>query len=229
MNFFRKIRIWWMNQQTKCILHQYANLCMKIQDKLRDATKEKLLLKIDAMHEKRDAYALKYNLKPHPNWKEIMIRNHLQLAHIQIKGLDLFIGNYDACNRGEFPADCNQLHIWHDAQPGICYKQATQPINSICMEYKEHDLLTNEQIEQVCTLARSGKPLFIHCAAGLGRSPTIAVLALTACGIEPWLAMSLIAEGMWKQYTIPHCPSYDCKVLNQIFSFYDSQVNNGKF
>lgn len=40
---------------------------MKIQDKHRDATKEKLLLKIDAMHEKRDAYAFKYNLKPHPN------------------------------------------------------------------------------------------------------------------------------------------------------------------
>ena len=34
-----------------------------------------------------------------------MIRNHLQLAHIQITRLDLYLGNYDACNRGEFPAD----------------------------------------------------------------------------------------------------------------------------
>lgn len=144
-----------------------------------------------------------------------------QIALVCNNPLTLYLGNYDACNNVVLPPDCNILHVWHRTQPGLCEKKDT----GIWVEYKEHDLLSESQITLVVNMARAQcetkTPLFIHCAAGLGRSPTLAVLALVACGMKPWDAMAIIAEAMWKQYAIPHAPSFDCKVLNQIFDFYD--------
>jgi hypothetical protein len=167
------------------------------------------------------------------------MRSNLQFVHIQYenaapesengKPIDLYLGNYDTCNQVTLPEDCIQIHIWHDSQPGVCYKAVIRGEQGIhlYMEYKEHDLLTETQISELTKLTEQNKPIFVHCAAGLGRSPTICVLLLVACGMPPWEAMSVVAEAMWKQYVIPHCPSYDCKVLNQIFSYYDEK-NNGQ-
>lgn len=152
---------------------------------------------------------------------------NLQFCRICDYPINLYLGNYDACNRAELPEGCKILHIWHDNQPGICYKKAMG--QEVSFEYLEHTLLTDEQIQLVVDLARSENSLFIHCAAGLGRSPTLCVLALAAIGIPPWDGMSYVAKAMWKQYAIPHCPSFDCKVMNQIFAFYDKlsgQMNN---
>lgn len=154
------------------------------------------------------------------------MRNELQLCHVSTAPKNLYLGNYDACNRAVLPDDCQILHIWHDTQPGTCYKQALGGHSGSCktlMEYREHALLTPEQIQVVVDLARSEDSLFVHCAAGLGRSPTLCVLVLAARGIPPWEGMAMVAKAMWQQYVIPHCPSFDCKVLNQIFAFYDAE------
>lgn len=148
-----------------------------------------------------------------------MNRNRLQLCHVCEFPIDLYLGNFDACNHTDLSDDYKRLHIWHDSQPGVCYEQALGKPDSF--EYKEHQLLTDTQIQQVVELARSTDKLFVHCAAGIGRSSTLCVLVLTARGIPPWEAMAMIAKAMWQQYVIPHCPSFDCKVLNQIFAFHE--------
>lgn len=151
----------------------------------------------------------------------------MQFAHVCTQPLDLYIGNFDGCNKCNLPKNCNRLHVFHESQPGDCNIIKTGCITTSQNEfdhflgYKEHDLLYPEQIDLITKLATADNPLFIHCAAGLGRSPTIAVLALTIRGLPPWNAMSIVAEAMWKQYAIPHCPSYNCKVLNQVFEIYN--------
>lgn len=148
----------------------------------------------------------------------------MQFCHVTREPFDLFLGNFDGCNRSELPANCNRLHIFHESQSGYCFAiHGTKTSRDILMDYKEHALLTTENIDLVARLARLREPLFVHCAAGIGRSPTVCVLALAAAGIPPWKAMSQVAEAMWREYSIKHCPSFDCKVLNQIFAFYDEQ------
>lgn len=137
----------------------------------------------------------------------------MQIAHVKNFPLDLYIGNYHSCDALVLRPNAKRICIWHEKQPGHCS-------NKNC-EYLEHMSLTEELIQKTIEIAQQAykekSQLLVHCAAGLGRTPTFALLTLTAVGISPWDAMGPIAEAMWTQYAIPHAPSWDCKVLNQIF------------
>ena len=64
-----------MNRQAMSLIHQFAYLChLEMRDTVKhDVDKEQLEKKWTDLYEKRNAYAYKYNLKPHPdapdNWR----------------------------------------------------------------------------------------------------------------------------------------------------------------
>lgn len=77
MKWYHRLKIWWWNKQAYRLINDYAYWCMRTSNRRlgleegepdkariqRDAIKQKM----DDLHDKRNAYAFKHNLKPHPN------------------------------------------------------------------------------------------------------------------------------------------------------------------
>ncbi len=147
-----------------------------------------------------------------------------QLCHV---GINVWIGNWDTCKRkhDEFNS---VIHIWHESQPSSCSFEEMHSIpngKDLAIHYREHDPLSTEILEAVWEHALKPNKLLLHCAAGLGRSPTLTLVALAARGMSVFQGMASVSQAMWEQYQIPHMPSFNCKRLNEIILFVESKVS----
>ncbi len=64
----------------------------------------------------------------------------------------------------------------------------------------DHNSNTKLSIHQIAEFAKQDGKLLCHCAAGLCRGPTMAVLSKVARGCTPWDAMRDVAQAMWLGY-----------------------------
>ncbi len=128
-------------------------------------------------------------------------------------GCGFFLGNYEACDPKKFK---KIIHIHHESQPGHCVHP--RRASDYYIDWKEHKPLDPAVIEQVYDFCNDPKTdILIHCAAGLGRSPHIAMIAFLAMGFPLPEAMDVITEQMFDQYQpAPQIPNWDRKVLLQI-------------
>jgi hypothetical protein len=118
-------------------------------------------------------------------------------------GHDIFVGNSDACDgsRGDFD---RVIHIRYPGQvegPGLCRCREGGP-DDLVIEYSDTMSLTTASVPlgRVSEFARQPGTLLIHCAAGICRSPTYAVLAKIARGCDPFDAYRDVPKGLWEGY-----------------------------
>lgn len=177
-----------------------------------------------------------------PEWAGTIDRNYrgdpriperLRIATGQIVRLqrDIWIGNHEACKSYDEYFD-RVIHIHHQSQRGECPSVGITTLandRDLVLDYKEHDPLSPEILDAIYRHAFKPGRLLIHCAAGLGRSPTLALVCLWARGEDRYQAMSHIAERMWAGYQQPHLPCWDGKRLNEIWKFLDNAETDEAF
>jgi hypothetical protein len=143
------------------------------------------------------------------------MRNHKQYAHV---GVGITVSNYEVCDQDadHFP---RIIHIHHPKQPGVCRRAGR---DGLTVEWLEGTDLSDLVLADVAAYASAPGHILVHCAAGLGRSPVLAVLCLGARGIKPPHALEMIARSMWDQYAIPRAPNFLSGPLTGVFRFVDS-------
>ena len=159
-----------------------------------------------------------------------------QLAEV---GNNVWVGNHHACDifREKFVHQDIRLspkiiHIWHPTQPGHCGNMTGSPSlqssHSLVIAYKEGDELRSEVLQRIYDFAYSESPihppLLIHCAAGIGRSPTLALVCKVARQRNIFDAMGDVAQGMWKYYEIKVAPQFLTHPLSSIFEWLGDKI-----
>ena len=128
---------------------------------------------------------------------------------------------YAACGNGVWVANaetCDQrgggfdrtIHVHHSQSPtpGRCraWNGAGDAARDLFVRYvdgesfstaRDHNTDSPLSIARIAAFAKPDGRLLCHCAAGLCRGPTMAVLAKIARGCTPWQAMHDVAAAMW--------------------------------
>lgn len=154
-------------------------------------------------------------------------------------GPKVWVGNFQACD--EAPQKFQRtIHLWHPYQmgSGICAltadrvsdvqspreSQAIEICGGLYVCFEDKKPLGN-LLQPVWDYASNDDDLLIHCAAGLCRSPTIAILCLAARGIPPTLAVGMVCDAMWQGNRVaPHVSPGN---LCEIFEFVESKARCG--
>lgn len=162
-----------------------------------------------------------------------MVPSNCQLGRVST---NLWVGNAHACNRESsrfervvhiyHPSQGNQCAVW-TAEPGPWGEGVTQTPGNLFLEYKEHDLPTEEQLVALTAFCQEDVPTLIHCDAGMGRSTTLALLAYTVQERqgdpdELLTAMCLVAQATWMGYRHRVVPHYDRKVIEYLLQFLEA-------
>lgn len=151
----------------------------------------------------------------------------MQFAYV---GSNVFVGNYQACDHAI--KHCSRIiHIYHNSQPGFCnnYDKTKKHLQ---IEYLEGTYIEPHVIKQVYDFAAEDNVvpplLYVHCAAGMARSPTFALICKVARGCNVFQAMGDIAKGMWKDYEIKVGPQFLTRPLTSIFNYLGDEVFEDK-
>lgn len=136
-------------------------------------------------------------------------------------GDNVWVGNADFCDERGDKFDV-VIHVHHEKSPtpGRC-KKFEAPTGGkaadLFLRYIDGSSLTSIEIgdrlhgklewrsapqalREIAAYSAHGNRLLCHCAAGLCRGPTMAVIAKVARGCTPWQAMHDVANGMWLGY-----------------------------
>ena len=142
-------------------------------------------------------------------------------------GNDVWLGNFDACNRYLKDFDL-AIHVWHPDQPGFCNhllrSESQKQSGGLKILYKEASPLSKDTLAAVYKYAKTDGKLFVHCSAGLSRSATFAIVCKAARGCDPFKALEEISRAMWTQYEAKHSPQFHCKNLNEVFRWLEENV-----
>ena len=141
-----------------------------------------------------------------------------QLANL---GVGVWIGNKEACDEhgGEFT---DILHVWHSCNlTHRCDHVAAGKTEGLVVEYLDGQSLTtaNKTIDEIATFSRQAGKLLIHCFAGTYRSPTLALIALRARGVDIFQAMADIQRAMWTGYAIPRAAHFHDVPVREILEW----------
>lgn len=142
-------------------------------------------------------------------------------------GNNVWVGNFQACNEhaSEFPLS---IHIWYGPagdMSGVCdCILFHRDVFDVTYSDNEPMRSASQQMESIVEYARQPGKLLVHCAAGICRAPTVAVLCKVARGCTPWQAMHDVAAGMWLAYR--HAPSFGYRPLNEIFNLFSLDEGN---
>jgi len=146
------------------------------------------------------------------------VRRDTQIALV---GRGVSVGNFDACDRHAANFE-KVLHVYHADQHGHCRSCDKRRPGDMYLEYLEGTPISVEVLDAIWDFAAGKEDMLIHCAAGLGRGPTLALVALAARGLPLYQGMGWVAQAMWDQYALPHTPQFLCKPLNDIFRYMES-------
>lgn len=158
-----------------------------------------------------------------------------QLASV---GHGVWVGNHNACDifRKQFSNEPRLspkvIHVWHPTQPGHCSNMVGHPSmessDNLVIAYREGDLFTEKQLQSVYDFAFVSSqicpPLLVHCAAGMGRSPTLALVCKVARECNIFQAMGEVAKGMWTDYEIKAAPQFLTHPLRSVFEWFGDKI-----
>lgn len=146
-----------------------------------------------------------------------------------VLGNNVFVGGYEQC-----PSDklTNPLivHLWNEYQEGrgVCSHVRENGCpdcpDHLVINYADGRPLTDASVtlDRFAEFVRDpSRPLFVHCAAGLTRSPTWAVLAKVVRGCDYWTAISEVISRIRLQYSGPsNVPILFGEPLRDIFEWW---------
>ena len=111
------------------------------------------------------------------------------------------VGDFEWCNaNGEhYP---NVIHVWKPenlTERRACQCVVTGQGNGLRIRYAEGDSLgtIDVPLSEIIAYARRPGDLYVHCAAGACRGPTIALLAMVARGVDPFQALACLYQADW--------------------------------
>ena len=76
-------------------------------------------------------------------------------------------------------------------EAGISFESIPTPDFGVLDDYRQAQAVVSELVQHL----NAGQTAVVHCRGGIGRSSTIAAVALTQLGLEPNEAMELIADA----------------------------------
>jgi protein-tyrosine phosphatase len=78
-------------------------------------------------------------------------------------------------------------------------KPGVAPAAYLCLPTPDDDAPTLEQLEQGCAFMaqaiEQGRGVYVHCASGVGRAPTMAAAYLVSTGVAPLDALATIRQA----------------------------------
>ncbi len=119
------------------------------------------------------------------------------MSNLANVGNNVWVGDYTACDEhsGSFE---KVIHVWHLYQKGqgLC-RTLMSGCESFSIMYSDGDPIAraSQSLDAVAAFAGGEEKLLVHCAAGLCRGPTFALVAKIARGCDPYLAISDIYRG----------------------------------
>lgn len=124
-------------------------------------------------------------------------------ANLATIGHDVWVGNFAACDaRGQEFA--GTIHIYRDETDptGVCKHVLGKQAGGLVVRYREGDPLDSMSVPvaEVIAYARRPGTILAHCAAGMCRGPTLAILAVMARGGDPHEAIAAVSRGLWHSY-----------------------------
>ena len=118
-------------------------------------------------------------------------------------GHDIYVGNHQCCNIGGYPNGARVLHIWRSDHPdSSCHatKGKAEPgPDDLVVEYKDGQKIQcseSHTIEQIEEFFRIPGPVFVHCAVGQTRSPTLAIIGKAIRGCDVYQAYAEVLRGI---------------------------------
>lgn len=148
-------------------------------------------------------------------------------------GNDVWVGNFAMCDERHTGFD-RIIHVHHELSPtpGRCKAFEAQGPGGLFVRYVDGTSLSAAEIANPLDYEKRGaqnvpiiagfasKPgrLLCHCAAGLCRGPTMAIIAKIARGCTPWQAAHDVSQAMWLGYR--QHPQLFCVPLNEICGWY---------
>lgn len=133
----------------------------------------------------------------------------------------IYIGNYEACDSAQFHFN-RVIHIYHESQPGICSACGSPSSKrDLVLNWREHDPISKEMFDSVWNFVRADEDsrILVHCAAGIGRSAHMSVVALVARGCPLGRAVGLVTEAQLSRYHSRVIPNWDRDNLYQLDNF----------
>lgn len=125
-------------------------------------------------------------------------------------GHNVYVGGYENCPIRTI-GDSLSVHIWNEYHLGraMCphvVNHEPDGTDHLVINYADGRPLTESSVslDRFAEFVRDpARPLFLHCGAGLTRSPTYALMAKCVRGCDYWTAITDIVAGIRAQYSEP--------------------------
>lgn len=127
--------------------------------------------------------------------------------------LGISVGSRDVCKR---KLASRAIHVRH---PGTVIECPHASLADLHLEYTERHPLSVGTLDRIKQFAQAPGSVYVHCAAGQCRGPTIALVSLIARGMAPWDALACIVKATWRQYPEHVAPHFESSVLQQILTW----------
>ena len=121
-------------------------------------------------------------------------------------GHDLYVSDYHHCDARSAEYD-RVIHIWRHSQGHERCQQTLQPrANGLSIVWTELESFSRMSVLVVPHLRDFVEPpgrILLHCQAGMGRAPCLAMLCKVIRGCDPWTAIADIQRANWQTRGIP--------------------------
>lgn len=140
-------------------------------------------------------------------------------------GHGIYLGHKDMCQVGMAN---RTLHIYRTDYPSYSCDIITRNEvnkNDMVFEYRDGESLKkwNIDLSEVYNFFLGDDSLYIHCAVGQTRGPTLAIIAIMArASVSPFLAAARVLKGNWIQRRI--VSNFCITPMQEIFEWWETSV-----
>ena len=118
-------------------------------------------------------------------------------------GHDIYVGNHQCCDEGHYPKAARVLHIWRSDHPLSSCKISRGEVQpnpgDLVVEYKDGQKIQcseSSTIEEIEEFFRIPGLVYVHCAVGQTRSPTLAIIGKVIRGRTVYKAYADVLKGL---------------------------------
>jgi hypothetical protein len=146
----------------------------------------------------------------------------VMLSHV---GRDVWVGGFAACD-AEGPTFARIVHVYNPAaahSPVSCRRMRESLTEGLAVRWIEREPVEAMEPGIDAVAEYMGRPgrLLVHCAGGVTRSPTLALLALAMRGEPLYCGFGAVYEGLWRSgVTFAPCP----RMIGSLLRWYERVI-----